>query len=247
MKKYWAVMAGIMVLGAWPQCTMAEDLVTDRPDFTESALTVSPRVLQIEGGYTLENSSQTVGEVLLRYGVTDKMELRFEFPSYTITSDQKGFSDSSVGFKYSLLKATETEKLKPETAIILLTSLPTGSPEFKEADLQLTAKVCLGWEIWSLGGTSMNLNYGYLGSGEGRFGQWAGSVSQGIEINDQWGAYLEYYGFFPSVKNGDPQHTVNTGLTYLFSSDVQADIRMGQSLGTSDWFVGVGMATRMML
>ena len=55
-------------------------MVTDRPDATESAITVAPGVFQLEFGYTFGEiesvSVHNLGEVLLRVGVADMLELR---------------------------------------------------------------------------------------------------------------------------------------------------------------------------
>lgn len=63
-----------------------EPLVTDRPDFTESAETIAPGHLQIESGITRsrEDATETdsVGEILLRVGLTPNLELRAGFNSY---------------------------------------------------------------------------------------------------------------------------------------------------------------------
>jgi hypothetical protein len=84
-----------------------EPLVSDRPDFTESTATVKRGEVQLEGGDTFERTSSvktnTIGELLLRIGVTSRAELRIEPGSYTtITSpdsDASGWADAALGMK----------------------------------------------------------------------------------------------------------------------------------------------------
>lgn len=62
----------------------SQKLVTDRPDQTESAVTVPLNSLQIETGFLYEGVKETesvfdnysIG-ALLRYGILDNIELRF--------------------------------------------------------------------------------------------------------------------------------------------------------------------------
>lgn len=56
-------------------------IVTDRPDFTEAAVVVGDGRFQIESGFTSERrqGGRSLGlpEVLFRYGVSQRWELRF--------------------------------------------------------------------------------------------------------------------------------------------------------------------------
>ncbi|HKY61551.1 MAG TPA: transporter, partial [Gemmatimonadota bacterium] len=80
-------------------------LVTDRPDFTESAVTVPRGDVQLESGYTFTRSDEedehSLGEVLARIGLVERLEARIGFGSHAwITAagnDPSGFEDPSVG------------------------------------------------------------------------------------------------------------------------------------------------------
>ncbi len=223
-----------------------DPIVTDRPDFTESAATVPFRYLQIENGYTYSQDgatdSHTMGEWLIRWGITPDVELRFSPPSIQIEGDINGFTDSGVGVKFSLLQ--DTASGIPATSIILLGSILTGVSAFREADIQLTSKLCMGWDISDQWSVASNINVGWNGSGDARCTQWAGSTSLGYSISDTMGTYFEYYGLYPTKKNGDSTHVFNTGLSYLINSNLQVDIRIGKELGNSSWFLGAGSAVR---
>src|SRR5437870_3062683 len=87
------ILAALLLTAAWLStgaiASGAEEpeLVTDRPDFTESSLVVPRGRLQIEGGfsYTRGNSGErawNLPEMLLRLGVASRWELRLEAPQY---------------------------------------------------------------------------------------------------------------------------------------------------------------------
>src|SRR3954447_23328722 len=65
---------------------LPEPLNTDRPDFTEGTATVPAGHYQLEGGYTFTrqgtDDSQSLGELLLRIGVNDRVEARLGIGSY---------------------------------------------------------------------------------------------------------------------------------------------------------------------
>lgn len=77
---------GLLLVVAAVTPAVADDLVGDRPDFTESALTVAPGSWQIEAGATVTTGdafdTTEIGEVLVRHGLKPGTELRMVLPSY---------------------------------------------------------------------------------------------------------------------------------------------------------------------
>ena len=92
----------LIVPSAWAQ---SEDpIITDRPDFTESPVSVSPGTIQIELGATAfdydAGSLWNAGETLVRYGLFNKVEMRLQLPSAIGGDDlDSGLSDSGFGVK----------------------------------------------------------------------------------------------------------------------------------------------------
>ena len=80
----------IALLITLPPAAFAQtsDLVTDRPDFTESAVSVAPGRVQLEGGYTFSRieaeRTHTVGELLARFGAVDRLEFRLGINSAVV-------------------------------------------------------------------------------------------------------------------------------------------------------------------
>ncbi|MFN2421130.1 MAG: transporter, partial [Gemmatimonadota bacterium] len=85
-------------------------LVTDRPDFTESAAVVGTGRVQLEGGATWtdlgDSDELALGEILVRIGLHDRLEFRVAPNSYTRVdgpdSDVEGLEDPSLGAKWLL-------------------------------------------------------------------------------------------------------------------------------------------------
>lgn len=247
---------GLSVTTASPAAAQlaAEPLVTDRPDFTESAVTVAPGQFQLESGYTFTRigpeGEHAVGEVLLRAGLTERIELRLGGGSLLIRDDElaerSGLDDTFVGVKVRI--AEERGRIgagSPGVAVLAGTTLPTGSGGFGADAAQPGATLALAWTLSDRVGIASNVGYTYASDGGDRFDEFSGSVAVGYSLTERWGSYLEAYGF--AVGDGGTDTAfLNGGVTYLFSPDLQVDARIGAGLNgvDPDYFVGVGIARR---
>jgi len=86
-----------------------DDIVTDRPDATESALTIPFKSMQIETGITYSSEQNTenytLPEYLIRIGISKFLELRLEHSFYkNIGINKMSNSDIFLGFKAQILK-----------------------------------------------------------------------------------------------------------------------------------------------
>jgi hypothetical protein len=107
-----------------------EPLTTDRPGFGDSAYTVGDGVFQFETGYAFTDYDEyyvhDAGQLLLRYGLSDRLELRTLITSYIKEDgdmvDRSGWSHASLGLKYDLTGDRAGGKL----ALIVGTSIPSG-------------------------------------------------------------------------------------------------------------------------
>lgn len=238
-----------------PAAPIDEPLVTDRPDFTESALTVPVGRVQVEAGFTLtrdgDESEYTLPETLLRFGVAEDWEIRLELPSVGFVNngvDEEGLTDMSVGFKWQFV---EQEGNTPDVALLGFLTLPTGDDPFGEDGAQPGAILAAGWDLseaiaegWSLG-----VNAGFVEAdnpaGDSVLDtQWSAAV--GIPIDDEFGAYAEYFAVSPGSTLSDTEHSFNTGLTWLVNPNLQFDVRVGFGLNDDapDFFTGAGVSVR---
>jgi hypothetical protein len=228
-------------------------IITERPSFTESSVTVGQRVTQIETGYTFASvtgtQTQSWGELLLRQGVlANWLELRFGvFPlSEDAESFESGIADLLLGTKLAL---TSQSGLLPELALIMHMTVPTGSTSFTANRVLPGFNLLYGWDVtetaWIAGGTSCNVLVNddtFVASDT-----WATSMSLGDQITDRLGYFGEWFAIVPD----DPAEKsvlnhVDGGLVYLLTDDIQWDVRIGKGLSqnSDDYFVGTGMGIR---
>jgi Putative MetA-pathway of phenol degradation len=113
-----------------PPATTDSNIVTDRPDVTESSIVVPTGSFQIENGitWTTDHRFQTfdLPESLMRFGLATRTEFRIAVPNYfggISGRDPIGFGDITLGIK---------EQLGPlpiefDLSVILAVSLPIGA------------------------------------------------------------------------------------------------------------------------
>ncbi len=247
-----ALVALVSALLIAPTAVAQEEdpLVGDRPDFTESAITIAPGRVQIEAGVTFTDDDSTesyeIGEVLARIGLTERLELRVGLNSYARVEprrgrDQSGFVDSSLGIKLTL-----GEYAGWTTAVLASTSLPTGSSEFRESRLQPDAVLAAERDLTDNVSIGTNLGYAYASDGGRRFGEAFASVAVGIGITETTGAFFEIYGFARASAGGPETYFFDTGVTHALGPNLQVDVRIGTGLNSAaeDLFVGAGVIWR---
>jgi hypothetical protein len=234
-----------------------EPLVTDRPDFTESSSSVGAGVLQLESGVTyssLENGTDvtTIPEILARWGVAKKLELRFVLPTYAWEGgggdDASGFLSSGVGFKYELAEGDGSGFLGGmEAALIASTTIPTGTADFASSKWQPSAVFCASWELGPNVGIGTNLGAGRPADEENRFTTLWASVAVGVGLSETTSLFVELLGFNREEDRGPNTATFQTGLVYLFSPDLQADMRVARRLTDQgvDILIGAGLSWRL--
>jgi hypothetical protein len=243
--------------------SMDEPLVTDRPDFTESPVTVGVGVAQLEMGYTYTYDSGAAGSTqshsypgaLLRVGMlAEWFELRIEW-GYTnerenvfggAADSTNGAEDLGLGCKIAL---TPQECMLPETGLILQMSLPTGSAA-DSADEVLPGFIYVyAWELnddlSTAGQTQLNRALdGVTGEPYVEFSQ---SWTVGFSFTDRIGGYSEWFMFAPTGADTDhTEHYFDGGFTYLVNNNLQLDAEAGVGLNgaADDYFLGTGFAVR---
>lgn len=234
----------------------SEPLVTDRPDFTESAVVVPVGRLQLEFGATVAKDDEgveaiAVGEALLRWGAAQQLEVRLKLPSWDRESSgpwrAQGFGDVEAGVKVHLHAASGGSGVAgADWALILATSAPTGGDEVSAGVWQPSAILAAGWELggdWSLG-ANLGLS---RPSGEGRrfTSAWLSSAV-GVGIGDAMAVFVELVAVQRERPGGPGTLTLQTGLTRRFGADVQLDVRLARRLTSegSDLLAGVGAGVR---
>lgn len=249
----------------WPQRTLAQELVTDRPDQTESAETVPKGHVQLETGWTyrqddsagLELERQEVAGTLLRLGLTRRWELRVGWAGWSRQSLDsgpfrevlQGAEDGELGAKVRLY---DESGARPAVALLFATSLPVGEetigserfdPSFRlSLSHTLSQRLSLGYNLgMAWGSTEVELGERHTLS-RGEY-----TVALGMTFSDRLGSFVELYGDVAASDPGPSVHALDGGFTWLLSKTMQLDIAAGVGLSSSaeDWFLGLGFSMRL--
>lgn len=218
-------------------------IITDRPDQTESSSTVPKGSLQIESGILLEyvgEKQQRKRNILLptnlfRYGILNGMELRilnqFELIKWEGNSSE-GISDLEIGTKIQIMKQ---ESKKTEIAFLTHMIIPTGTEALTSRKFGSSSKLSISHQVNENVGIGYNLGYNYFGDGSGDFTY---TLAVGIGINSKVGIYIEPYG---EIANMDKFiANFDAGLTYLANDQLQFDFSFGTGINNTMNYMSIG-------
>ncbi len=219
------------------------DLVTDRPDQTESPTVVPKGFLQVETGAFFEDigdgaftqKAYTFNTTLLRYGLLDNLELRIgwdyaevrtEINGVELDDVATGLSPLLIGFKVGI---TEEKGLLPEIGFLgaVFTPFSAGS-DFRTPNTGADFRFSFAHTLSEK--SSFSYNLGVQWDGETPEAAYAYTVVYGYAFTDKLGAYAELYGDFP--ENSSSNHNWDAGLTYLINDSVQLDATVGSGIST---------------
>jgi len=257
---------GILLAVAGPRSAAGQsgrpgELVTDRPDFTESAEVVAPGWLQLETGFeTVRYSEQGVQTSvnsaplpLFRLGLSKRLELRFGGVSYVWQRERAGgghrgriggVADLEIGAK---IKLAEEGSSRPALAVIPLLILPTGSEPVSGSSYD--PGIVLAWAKGLPLGFAAGGNVGLAAASDerGRFLEKAASVSVSRAIAPRGVAgFLETYLIGPDGRGGRYAWVVTSGVTAPLGRDAQLDFYLARSMRgpLAYWAFGAGFVFR---
>ena len=234
-------------------------IYTDRPTQSASSAVVPVGAFQIETGfYLLEYSSSnlvggttkyqyfSINNTLLRYGVSDRIELRFtqEVGKDRLLSDGSvafsndvSFAPTMIGAKFTLIKDNSSF---PNVGII--TSFGGGVFEETGAGLQSDIRFAIDGNLSENLSISSNLGVA-LSNGFDSTSPFY-TLVLGHSLDDKLGVFIEAYGAFPEV--GDSDHAMDAGFTYLLNSSLQLDVYGGTgfSSNSANLLLGFGLSKR---
>ncbi len=239
--------------------TEIPELVTDRPDQTESTNIVPVDFIQMEMGFlyqhqkysdgiiNIENNNLILGSTLLRYGVSSRTELRFGgeyFYGQNFLDDLKstieGMQNIFVGTK---ILFRSNEKILTNAAILVQTIIPFGNEKLRPNKFEPEIKLCLEQEINDRISLGINLGTEEV-SDVGKY-FYSYTTTIGVSLNERMNSFFEIYG---TMRNGYiPSNNFDCGFTYLHTKNIQVDFSIGTTLNSniSDWFGGFGISVRL--
>jgi len=220
-----------------------EPIVTDRPDFTESAIVVGPGKLQIENGVTRDNSdgeqSTELPETLVRYGIASRLEARLELPNYVAVNQRSGWSATAIGFKW---QAGPTPN-GVDMAWIGMLGLPSGSIDYGIRRVEPSLSLCAAKDLSDRLALSAMLSASWISGDQSRT-EVLSTLSLGIGLTEKVGCFVEYAGTFSRLTG--PENLLHAGLTYRPQPNLQWDLHAAVRLdkGARRNLIGLGLSYR---
>jgi hypothetical protein len=239
----------------------ADTIVTDRPDFVESSNVVGKGRFQLETSVLAERKRDDVSRdttlstpTLLRVGLNDVLELRFETDGRTVARStdsasgfrtvQAGYSDTSIGVKWHL--ADEHEGA-PSLAVLVHGDLPSGSSGMRGDGVRPSLRLSAEWEL--PGEMSLGVMPGIASDRNaqgGRFHYGIFGAVLGKDFTETTRGFVEIA--TPQVAraaDGGTLATFDIGAAWLLSPSCQLDTMLSRGLNrrTADlsWTVGLSI------
>ena len=233
------------------------EMITDRPDATESPNAVPLKSVQIEtGGLYASNKDQGIktelfnyNNTLVRYGLFKNFELRLAW-AISDTKESIDNQDSKVvasGFSPLVLGAkvaiVEEKGLLPDIGLMLHMALPfLASEDYKPETTSVSFRFAFAHTLNEK--SSISYNLGARWGDDSPEAVYIYTLSYGYSITDKLGAYAELYGNIPEDSRSN--HSWDAGLTYLIKHNLQLDATVGSGLsGNQDLLLSAGVSFRM--
>lgn len=240
-----------MLTGAVGASAQSPELVTDRPDQTESTTVVPRGLLQVETGYLFTREgdvdSHAAPGTLFRIGLGGRTELRLGHAGVMGTEGRRGAGDSELGAKLNLIP--RADGWQPELAVLGGLSLPTGGSRFSSGGADPSFLVAFAHELAPRLSLGYNAGAAWESSPDvpGRDAFMVYSLALGIGVTERLGAFLEVFGDRQVTDPVASSVSADTGLTLLLTEVLQLDVSVGRRLRgpADDLFVGTGLSLRL--
>lgn len=239
--------------------TVTPELVTDRPDQTESALVVPENTYQIETGFSfqkqkyfegelnIENDNISFASTLIRYGINDIIEMRLGGEYFLgkstidgVESTISGIQEMYMGAKIQLWR---NKLFLTDAALLINLFMPFGNERLRPEKFEPGIALAVSRDLFE--GFSLGINFGAQNSSETSNNIYFYTSAIGIELTEKLGCFVEIFG--DVTKNSRANHFIDAGFTYLQMKNLQVDLSAGSILfsDNADWFVGMGISVRL--
>jgi hypothetical protein len=244
-----------------------DEIETDRDSFTPAATVAGCQRLIVESAWSFIDNravpdTNSLPELVLRYGVSDWLELRLGWnweaggAANAISgggSDQQFEDEAEIERDSQIaygLKAALTDQAGwwPESSFILIGATPTYG---RDTATSLVATYVAGWELpiatpkrWKWDSA---LRYSYDSSEGDHFNLWAPSTVLKLPLGERWTTHAEYFGVFSHGRERvRSQHYFSPGVHCLLTSDFEIGIRVGWGLNdqAANFFANTGVGWR---
>lgn len=246
----------------------AEEIETDRDSFTPTTTLTPRRRFIFEAAYSFVDNrgvkeTHSFPEALLRYGLTERVELRLGWNAEIggAGSEVSGAGSGAVnkhhhndevereetlsyGAKFRL---TDQRRLAPRSVVLVQGFTPTGGSAGTSTATAFIATYAAGWTLPNDWQFDAAMRYG-LDSAEGdRFSQWAPSAVLRVPLGERWAAHVEYFGLMTSGRERNAtKHFLSPGVHFLPTPDFELGVRLGWGLNdqSARFFANAGFGWR---
>lgn len=243
------------------------DFATDRPDRTESPITVDAGHFQIETDLIVlsQNQVSEVGQEIktsgyglmvsnLKAGLSENIDFQVVLTPYVTgkttvngadVSDQNGFGDTTLRLKWNLIGNNEGDFAFGLMPFVILPT-NSGGMGHKKIEAGLIAPFGLGLPAeWEMGGM-FQYNRAKNGTDEAFHHEYVTSLTVGHAVYGDFDGYIEFWNQFSSEQDSKWQATLDLGLLYHLAKDIQFDagVNIGMTESTDDLNPFVGISAR---
>jgi hypothetical protein len=255
------------LLRATPRELMRE-MSTDRPDKTESPYTVDAGHFQIEMdivtfSYDRYNTdhrntrveSLSIAAMNLKVGLLNNVDLQVVLEPYTsarehdrdarVVSKQRGFGDLTIRSKVNLWG---NDGGTTAFALMPFVKLPTNQDNLGNNSVEGGIIAPLGVELpfgWGMG-VMTELDIVRDDAGGGHHAEFVNTITFGHDIIGDLGGYVEFFSLVNAESGSDWVGTLDLGLTYALTEDIQLDggINIGVTRSADDLNPFIGLSWR---
>jgi CubicO group peptidase (beta-lactamase class C family) len=240
------------------------DLINpDRPGIADGSRVIGPGQMQLEFGLQEEHRGSGTATrtttlfipTLIRFGVSDRFELRIETNSVTSVQTTTnggpgnrttGYSPVSLGFKYGLYDSHGDNRRS--LGAIVRVFAPSGSAGFGNDRYTADARLAADWDFAP--NLSLNPNVGIARYEDGQarsFTAGVGALTLNYLPSERLNPFVDIGVQTPEEDGGTTSIILDTGMAYIIGRDVQLDFSIGRGVhGTTPPrpFIGVGFSVR---
>lgn len=246
------------------------EMITDRPDTTESPFTVDAGHFQFELSlldYAYNDDGGVLGDTLsvlpsnIKFGLLNNVDLQLVFTPYVRERTRSngaetrtdGFSDDTqIRLKLNLWgnDGPQARSIDTAFAVMPFVKFPTGSGDLSndhvEGGLILPLAVALPADFGLGMMVKVDIVYNEASGGYGVNFVHTATLGRAIPCIEQLGGYIEYIGIAPHQTGGTYQAIASSGLTFALNDNWVLDCggTVGISDSADDFTVFVGMSFR---
>jgi hypothetical protein len=211
-------------------------IITDRPDQTEASIVLPKNILQIESGFSVDQTNTFNN--LFRFGLSESVEIRLN-TNYIFMDSKEGvnipspkFGDIELGTKIQLFSS---EKHTTTVAFLSHISIPTASKYYTNDGWGTLNRILISHDLSQTLSIGYNLGYNKVYGAPDTF-IYTLALAKSIGF---WGVYAELFG--ENSKKESP-NSYDLGLTYLIKENIQFDVSLGKGFNNKMDYFALGVS-----